>query len=240
MADVLDLSVVIVSWNTRHLLEDCLASVLASLKTSPDLSVEIFVADNDSKDGSAEMVRLDFPEVKLIETGGNLGFARANNFALRQAKGKFWLLLNSDTLVPAGALEGLVSALEKHPDAAVAGPILLNADGSLQASWARFPGFSSELSGALDRSQAPKTVEEMERPDVRQIPLAVLLRLGRRRGPAREGVGGDGKALRPRRSVLHVRRGNRVVPEACEGGLADHSRAVRRDRAPRAAAPAAR
>ena len=143
-----DLSIIIVSWNTRGLLKDCLESIRS-------VSAEVFVADNASSDGSAELVEAEFPGVTLIRTGANLGFAKANNLALRQATGRYFLLLNSDTLVPEGALEALVAALDAHPEAAVAGSLLLNADGSLQQSWARFPNFQSELSGALDRSQCP-------------------------------------------------------------------------------------
>ena len=163
------LSIIIVSWNTRELLEGCLDSVYRSLETTPALTCEVFVADNASSDGSPELVRERFPQATLIETGGNLGFAKANNLALKEARGEFWLLLNSDTLVPGGgALAELVAALRSHPEAAVAGPALLNADGSLQVSWARFPGLHSELSGALDRSQSPKSVAEMARPEVRK------------------------------------------------------------------------
>ena len=163
-----DLSIVIVSWNTRQLLDDCLTSVVRSLQSTPELRYEIFVADNASEDASAEMVEEKFPQVRLLRTGGNLGFARANNLALRDATGSFWLLLNSDTVVPDGALGELVAALADQPDAAVAGPVLLNADGSLQVSWARFPGLSSELSGELDRSQSPVPMSSMESPDVRR------------------------------------------------------------------------
>ena len=165
-----DLSLVLVSWNTRELLKSCLESVFRSLAQTPELTYEVFVADNASSDGSAEMVCREFPQVKRIQTGANLGFAKANNLALKEAQGRFWLLLNSDTLIPdeSRALAALVAVLDAHPEAAVAGPTLLNADGSLQVSWARFPGLASELSGALDRSQAPRALSEMERAEVRQ------------------------------------------------------------------------
>ena len=155
------LSVVIVSWNTRALLRDCLESIRS-------LDAEVFVADNASTDGSAELVQTEFPRVHLLQTGANLGFARANNLALKQATGRYWLLLNSDTLVPAGALEALVAALDAHPEAAVAGSLLLNADGTLQQSWARFPDFKSELSGSLDRSQCPYSDTQLSDPEGRK------------------------------------------------------------------------
>ncbi|MBB6052775.1 diguanylate cyclase domain-containing protein [Armatimonas rosea] len=146
-----DLSIVIVSWNTKALLKDCLESIQNVARA------EVFVADNASSDGSPELVASAFPNVTLIQTGANLGFAKANNLALKQAKGRYWLLLNSDTLVPDGALERLVEAMDAHPEAAVAGSLLLNGDGTLQHSWARFPSFQSELSGALERGQCPYT-----------------------------------------------------------------------------------
>ncbi|WP_309717440.1 glycosyltransferase family 2 protein [Armatimonas sp.] len=145
-----ELSIVIVSWNTKALLRDCLESIR-------NLDAKVFVADNASSDGSPELVEAEFPKVTLIRTGANLGFARANNLALKQATGRYWLLLNSDTLVPEGALEALVAALDVHPEAAVAGSLLLNADGSLQPSWARFPNVNSELTGELNRGQCPYT-----------------------------------------------------------------------------------
>ena len=157
-----DLSIVIVSWNTKALLRDCLESIC-----NLSLDAEVFVADNASSDGSPELVEAAFPKVTLIRTGANLGFAKANNLALKQAIGRYWLLLNSDTLVPDGALEALVAALDAHPEAAVAGSLLLNVDGSLQPSWARFPSFKSELTGELERSQCPYTDAQLSDPTAR-------------------------------------------------------------------------
>lgn len=149
------LSIVIVSWNTRALLNECLRAVDASLAASPHLAAEAWVVDNASADGSADHVAQAFPHVRLIRNTENVGFAHANNQALRQARGRFWLLLNSDAMIRGTALADLVAVLEAHPEAGVCGPRLLNGDNSLQVSWARFPGLRSELSGALDRSQSP-------------------------------------------------------------------------------------
>jgi GT2 family glycosyltransferase len=162
---MLDLSIVIVSWNTKALLRDCLASLRAANLT---LSTEIFVVDNASSDGSPELVQTEFPEVCFIQSGANLGFARANNLALKQARGRYFLLLNSDTIVLEGAFEAVVAALDAHPDAAVAGPLLLNLDNSVQLSWARFPGWKSELSGSLDRSQSPYPLTDFDNWETRQ------------------------------------------------------------------------
>lgn len=137
-----DLSVVIVNWNTRDLLLNCLNSLLQELST---LSHEVFVVDNGSTDGSVTMVREKFPAVIIIENGRNLGFARATNIALRRATGHFWLLLNSDTRVKEGALKGLLQTMEGGPGIGVAGLQLVNEDGSLQNSVGNAPSLLTEL-----------------------------------------------------------------------------------------------
>jgi len=131
-----DLSVCIVNWNTRQDLEEALRSVSAS---DPELDLEVIVVDNASRDGSAAMVRQSFPRVTLIESPENLGFARAYNRAASAASGRYLLILNPDTVVQPGALGRLVAFMDSHPDAAAAGPCLLNSDGSLQFSCRRFP-----------------------------------------------------------------------------------------------------
>jgi hypothetical protein len=128
----MDLSIVIVGWNTREMLAQCLASVFATLPR--DLEVEILVVDNASTDGSATMVREQFPQVHLIENSENVGFARANNQAIRQSRGRYLILLNSDTEVNPGAVQSLVTFMELHPQSGGCGPRLLNADNSLQIS----------------------------------------------------------------------------------------------------------
>lgn len=139
---MIDVSVVIVNWNTKELLSNCLASLR---KHVAGTSLEIFVVDNGSADGSVEMVRTGFPEVELIENGRNLGFARANNLALRRASGRYLLLLNSDTVVRGGALEGLVSTMDNDQAIGIVGLQLLNEDGSLQNSVSSMPSLLTEL-----------------------------------------------------------------------------------------------
>lgn len=138
----MDLSIVIVSWNTRDLLAACLTAVYAE---PPDCSFEVWVVDNASADGSAEMVRQRFPQVCLLETGANLGFAGANNLAIRQSEGTYVLLLNPDTEVRPYALTALVKFMDEHPEAGGAGSRLLNADGTLQPSCHPLPTLSREL-----------------------------------------------------------------------------------------------
>lgn len=136
------LSIIIVSWNTARLLENCLASILANPPTSP---FEIWVVDNASADESPGIVRERFPQVHLVENRENIGFARANNQAIQQCNGKYILLLNPDTLVTSSALQSLIDFLDKHPKAGAAGAKILNSDRSLQIASHPRPTLSREL-----------------------------------------------------------------------------------------------
>lgn len=146
------LSVVIVNWNTRNLLERCLNSVSYDLSGVANGSVETWVVDNASTDGSACLVKQRFPWVQLMENAKNVGFARANNQAIRLATGRYLLLLNSDTEVFPGAFHALIGALEAHPQAGAAGPQVYNPDGTLQNCYGSLPSVASEIIGpyALD------------------------------------------------------------------------------------------
>jgi len=140
-----DLAVIIVSWNVRELLASCLRSLQRDLKRS-QLEAQVWVVDNQSADGSANMVRADFPTVRLIASEENLGFAGGNNRALAEildspsAVPQAVWLLNPDTEVQPGATRALYGALEQHPRAAVAGARLLYPDGRFQHSAFHFPG----------------------------------------------------------------------------------------------------
>ena len=136
------LSIIVVSWNTTRFLENCLTSILANPPTSP---FENWVVDNASTDGSPQMVLEKFPQVHLIENRENVGFARANNQAIRRCAGKYILLLNPDTLVTSGALQALIDFLNEHPEAGAAGARILNPDGSLQIASHPQPTLSREL-----------------------------------------------------------------------------------------------
>jgi GT2 family glycosyltransferase len=127
-----DVSVCIVSWNVKELLRDCLKSLKAQ---AGDVRYETIVVDNLSNDGSADMVRQEFPWVKLVEPGENLGFGRANNLAFRHSTARWVLLLNPDTVVLDRAIEKLVKFADQHPEAAAVGGRTLKADGrSLERS----------------------------------------------------------------------------------------------------------
>jgi len=130
-----DVSVIIVSWNTRDLLRDC----LESLRGIAGVPIEVFVVDNDSQDGSATMVASEFPGVRLIQNQENRGFARAVNQGLRFAHGRYRMLLNSDTRAPEGALGRLAAYLDAHPRAGACGPQLRHFDGTLQPTGRAFP-----------------------------------------------------------------------------------------------------
>lgn len=138
----MDLSIIIVNWNTREYLDRCLQSVLGELG---GLGNEIFVVDNASDDGSVEMIQTQYPQVRLIANEGNPGFARANNMAIRESKGRYILLLNPDTEMKAGALAALLEFMERTPGAGAAGARLLNADGTLQTSAYPEPTIGREL-----------------------------------------------------------------------------------------------
>ncbi len=133
--------IVIVSWNTKDLLRDCLRSVFLELANA-QLMAKVFVVDNNSADGSAQMVREDFPNVKLIANSENLGFAAANNQVLLHYPAPFYLILNPDTEVLPGAFQTLLKFMESHPKAGIVAPQLLNSDRSIQRSCRSFPTIS--------------------------------------------------------------------------------------------------
>ena len=133
----MDLSVIIVNYNVRDFLENALTSVQQALRA---MDGEVIVVDNASDDGSVEMVRRKFPAVSVIAGERNVGFAAANNVALRRAKGRHFLLLNPDTVVQEDTFQVIVRFLDEHPDAGLAGCTILNPDGTLQPACRRsFP-----------------------------------------------------------------------------------------------------
>lgn len=124
-------TIVIVNWNVCELLHACLVSVYARGGLAAE-QIRVIVVDNASSDGSAEMVRTQFPQVMLMANHDNVGFGRANNQALSMCEGPYMLLLNPDTVVEQDAIANLVRQMEAQPDVAVIGCRLLNADRSLQ------------------------------------------------------------------------------------------------------------
>lgn len=162
-----DLSVIIVNWNVRDLLRRCLHSILANV---PGGQLEIIVVDNGSTDGSVEMVRTEFPMVRLIANPDNRGFPAANNQGLEVARGRYVLLLNPDTEVVGDALATMAAFADAHPDVGIVGPQLLNPDGSVQSSRRRFPTLLTALfESTWLQPYAPRRLLEhyyvLDRPD---------------------------------------------------------------------------
>lgn len=127
------LSIIIVTFNSRADIDACLRSLTDGIH----IDREIVIVDNASTDGTAQHIRERWPGVRLVGLGANLGFARATNIGIQQTFGELVLLLNPDTLVGAGAVDGLVAALERDPHAAVAGPRIVGADGHGELSFGR-------------------------------------------------------------------------------------------------------
>lgn len=143
----MDVSVCIVNWNTRELLVRCLQSIR---ERTSGLSVEVIVVDNASTDGSGSVVGAQFPEVKLIRSADNLGFARGCNLGESVARGAFVLYLNPDTELQTNAILGMWRYLRSHPQCGAVGCRLLNTDGSIQLTCASaFPTPRNELSSLL-------------------------------------------------------------------------------------------
>ncbi len=134
-AAMIDVSIVIVNWNVRDLLRRCLHSITQY----PVSSIEVIVVDNASTDGSVDMVRAEFPAVRLVANFENRGFPGAINQGISLARGRYVLLLNPDTELVGDALGAMVAFADEHPDVGVVGPQLLNSDGSVQSSRRRFP-----------------------------------------------------------------------------------------------------
>ncbi len=132
----MDVSIIVVAWNVRQLLYDCLKSVFDETR---QVRFEVIYVDNASRDGSVEMVRSEFPQVRIIENQKNEGFIRANNQAIRVSRARYVLLLNSDTVVLDNAIAKTVKFADEHPEAAVVGCRVLNPDKTLQRSCFMYP-----------------------------------------------------------------------------------------------------
>lgn len=142
----MDVSVIVVNWNTKAILHDCLKSIY---EQRGEIDFEVIVIDNASTDGSAEMVKKNFPRVTLVENSDNLGFARANNIGIQASKGRYACLVNSDVIVLEDCIKNLMSFMDKHPTTGMAGPRILNPDRTLQPSCRHFPTIWNNLCPAL-------------------------------------------------------------------------------------------
>ena len=138
-------SFIIVSWNAKGYVAECLQSI----RENCHVQAEIIVVDNASHDGTPEWIREHFPECHLVETGANLGFAKGNNVGITLATGKYLFLVNSDVKILPRCVENLIELMEAHPDLALAGPQMWGPDGSVGRSTMRFPTLWNSLCRAL-------------------------------------------------------------------------------------------
>jgi GT2 family glycosyltransferase len=138
----MDLSIIIVSWKVKNILRENLETIY---KNTGNIDFEIFVVDNNSGDGTVEMVKNIFPKVDLIANSENLGFAKANNQAIDKAKGRYVLLLNPDMRILPGALEKMISWMDSHPQAGIAGCRLVNEKNETIKHVRKFPTLIDQL-----------------------------------------------------------------------------------------------
>lgn len=191
-------SIIIVNWNTREILRDCLKSVY---ENAGPVDLRVIVVDNASTDGSVEMVKSEFGRVQLIANSENRGFAAANNQGMAVAMGRYVLLLNSDTLVLDGAIAKTVAFADAHPEAAVLGCRVLNRDRSVQPTCFLYPSLLNLLLDVTGLSKmAPHSrffgrarMTWWTRDDVREVEVVTgCFMLVRREAIDRVGVMDDG------------------------------------------------
>lgn len=144
--DEFEVTIAVINYNTKDWLDACLKSIL---KAPPLAAHETYVVDNASTDGSVDLVKREYPDVHIIANAGNLGFSAAANQAFRTSHARYVLILNTDTEVDPEAIDILVEFGDAHEDMAVAGPLLLNTDETVQLSGRRFPSFFDAMMHAF-------------------------------------------------------------------------------------------
>lgn len=142
----MDVSIIIINWNTKEMLNECLDSIK---KYTKDINYEVIIVDNNSSDGSINMLKDKFKEFIIIESKENLGFGRAHNLALPYINGKYTLLLNPDTLIKENSIKQMVEFMDKNRNVGLLSCKLLNADGSLQSSYWNFPNIREAIREAI-------------------------------------------------------------------------------------------
>jgi len=143
---MIDVSIVIVNWNTKDMLANCIDSIN---KETTSIQIEIIVVDNNSSDGSQEVVRKKYHDVVLIANTENLGFSKANNIGIKRARGKYICLLNSDTIILEHAIDQMYAFMEENVRTGILGPAILNEDLSTRQTCRIFPTLHTELNWAL-------------------------------------------------------------------------------------------
>lgn len=139
---MVDLSIIIVSYNTKDLTRQCLKSICENVK---GISFEVICVDNNSQDSSGDLIKKEFPQIELIESKENLGYAKGNNLGVKKSKARYVVLLNSDTVILPGALEKVFDFMEDNLDAGAASPKLLNPDGSIQYCIRTLPNIKTAI-----------------------------------------------------------------------------------------------
>jgi GT2 family glycosyltransferase len=142
----MDLSIVIICWNDRKVLSDCLRSIFT---TTREITFEVIVSDNGSTDGSVQYLREQFPKVRVLANGANLGFAKGNNAGIHASQGKYILILNPDTIIHEAALDRWVRYADQHAEAGAFGCRVLNLDGTYQGPARPFPTIWRDVLAAL-------------------------------------------------------------------------------------------
>ncbi len=143
---MIDVSTVIVNWNSRQYLAKCLDTMLSRKRT---IRVEVIVVDNASSDGAVGWLKKEYPEVTVIESTENVGFARGNNMGIRKASGRYICLVNPDVEFRDECLQTLCEFMERNQDVGICGPKILNGDGSIQYSCREYPTLWNNLCFAL-------------------------------------------------------------------------------------------
>ena len=154
------ISIVIISWNQLAILQNCLVSLKEIMKRS---DVEVLIADNGSKDGTAKFLKEQYPSVKLIELSENKGVAFARNRVLEKASGDYLFILDNDTIVSKEAIEGLEKFMDEHPEAGICGCKLIDANNQIQDSAKKYPGLNEKISNILNGSQYRYSYNEKTR-----------------------------------------------------------------------------
>lgn len=169
-SEMIDVSIIIVNYNTKELLENCIASIE---KNTNSLSYEIIVSDNDSKDSSIEMLKQRFPKVKILDNKKNLGFGEGNNVAARIAKGRFLFLLNPDTILLNNAVYNLYKYISGSDKIGIVGAQLYNKDLSLQQSYSYY--LPSVRFGLLSIVRFPKLLEIINKKRAKPASVAMVV-----------------------------------------------------------------
>lgn len=138
----MDLSIIILNYKSSGLVRQCIKTIRLF---APHIPYEIIVVDNDSGDGVAEMMRTHYPEIRLIGSPANIGYAAGNNLGIRAARGRHVMIMNPDITVRPGSIDAAVRYMDAHADIGVLGPKLVHPDGSLDASCYRFPSYGIPL-----------------------------------------------------------------------------------------------